>query len=289
MKTFKRVSLFIFVSTLLILVSQAAFGWGFYGHKVISKVAVTLLPSPLKDFYVANVEYEVSHSSDPDLRKEFDKNEGYRHYMDIDRYGSYPNFDVPHSYEEAVKKYGKETVLKNGIVPWNVGWMVDSLTAAMKAHDVPLVLHLSADLSHYVADMHVPLHATENYDGQMTGNIGVHARWESSIPERFGDSYNFAGIDSAYYIKDPVAHAFEILTHSYSLLDKIFRADSLVKVGIPLDSLYHVEIKNGRREYIYSDEYYNKFNAELNGMANRNANCRKGNRIILVHSLGERR
>lgn len=182
MKTFKRVSLFIFVSTLLILVSQAAFGWGFYGHKVISKVAVTLLPSPLKDFYVANVEYEVSHSSDPDLRKEFDKNEGYRHYMDIDRYGSYPNFDVPHSYEEAVKKYGKETVLKNGIVPWNVGWMVDSLTAAMKAHDVPLVLHLSADLSHYVADMHVPLHATENYDGQMTGNIGVHARWESSIP-----------------------------------------------------------------------------------------------------------
>jgi len=41
------------------------------------------------------------------------------------------------------------------MVPWRVGLDVDSLTAAMKARDVPLILHLSADLGHYVADMHV--------------------------------------------------------------------------------------------------------------------------------------
>ncbi len=266
MKTFRRVSLYIFVSTFLVLVSQAAFGWGFWAHKVINKEAVGILPEPLKDFYQKNIDYVAAHASDPDLRRDEIKNEGYQHYIDIDRYGTYPNFDIPHSYAEAVKKYGEDVVLKNGVVPWRVGIDVDSLSAAMKADDVPLILHLSADLGHYVGDMNVPLHATQNYDGQMTGNIGVHSRWESGIPERFGDKYNYAGIDSAFYIKSPVEHAFEILNHSYSLIAEIFRADSLAKSGIPRDSLYRVEKKDGRNTYIYSEEYYVRFNVELNGM-----------------------
>jgi len=266
MNSVKRVAVFALISVAVIFGSQAAFGWGFWAHKVINRQAVVLLPEPLRDFYASNVDYLVAHSSDPDIRREEWKNEGYGHYMDMDRYGTYPNFDIPHSYDEAVKKYGEETVLKNGIVPWRVGWEVDSLAAAMKDHDIPLVLHLSADLGHYVADMHVPLHATQNYDGQMTGNIGVHARWESGIPEHFGESYSFQGMDSAVYIEHPVDHAFQILTHSYSLIDKIFRADSLAKIGIQKDDLYTVKENYGRKQYIYSDEYYKRFNAELDGM-----------------------
>ncbi len=262
----KRITAFLFVSIALTLVSQIALGWGFWAHRVINKEAVSLLPEPLKDFYDANVDYVSAHASDPDMRRDVVKDEKYYHYIDIDRYGDYPNFDVPHSYEEAVKKYSAETILKNGIVPWIVGWEVDSLSAAMKAKDVPLVLHLSADLGHYVADMNVPLHTTQNYDGQMTGNIGVHSRWESGVPEHFGESYDFSGIDSARFIKDPVGHAFDILVHSYSLLNDVFKADSLAKLGIPRDSLYRIENKDGRREYIYSNEYYNKFNSKLNGM-----------------------
>ena len=266
MKTFKRVSLFIFVSTLLMFASQAAFGWGFWAHKVVNREAVALLPEPLKNFYEKNIDYVVEHASDPDLRRDEVKNEGYQHYIDMDRYGVYPNFDIPYSYEAAVKKYGEEVVLKNGVVPWRVGIEVDSLTAAMKAGDGPLILHLSADLGHYVADMNVPLHSTQNYDGQMTGNIGVHSRWETGIPEHYGDKYKFSGMDSVFYIKDPVEHAFKILNHSYSLIDKIFRADSLAKIGIPSDSLFRVNKENGRKVYIYSDQYYDKFNNELNGM-----------------------
>ncbi|MCL4510220.1 MAG: S1/P1 Nuclease [Bacteroidetes bacterium] len=266
MKALKKFSFILFVSTVVVFISQIAFGWGFWAHPIINKEAVSLLPEPLKAFYLAHVEYVSKHAVDPDLRRAEDKDEGYYHYMDLDRYGKYPNFNVPHTYEEAVKKFGKETVMKNGLVPWRVGWEVDSLSAAMKAHNVPLVLHLSADLGHYVADMHVPLHATENYDGQMTGNIGVHFRWESGIPEHFGKDYSFTGIGNAVYIKHPVEHAFKILDHSYSLLDKVFRADSLAKAGIPKDQLYHVEKNDGRKEYIYSDEYYKRFNKELDGM-----------------------
>lgn len=241
-------------------------GWGFWAHPVISKEAVGLLPEPLKNFYSANVDYLSKHSSDPDIRRNEDKNEGYYHYIDIDKYGKYPNFDIPHSYDAAVKKYGADTVMKNGVVPWRVGWITDSLTAAMKSGNVAEVLHFSTDLSHYVADMHVPLHATENYDGQMTGNIGVHARWESGIPEHFGSTYNFTGIDSASYIENPVEHAFGIIMHSYSLIGKVFGADSLARSEIPKDQLYRVEERGGRKTYIYSEDYYTKFNSALDGM-----------------------
>jgi hypothetical protein len=266
MKTYARLSLSVFVSTVMLLASELAFGWGFWGHKAISKEAVSLLPEPIKGFYEKNMDYIVGHSSDPDLRRSAVKDEGYQHYIDLDRYGTYPNFDIPHSYKDAVKKYGEETVLKNGVVPWRVGIDLDSLSAAMKADNLPLILHLSADLSHYVADMNVPLHATQNYDGQMTGNIGVHSRWETGIPEHFGDKYDFSGVDSATYIENPVDHAFEILNYSYSLIGEIFRADSLAKVGIPRDSLYQVNRENGRKVYIYSDRYYEGFNKELHGM-----------------------
>lgn len=266
MNAVRRVSLYLFTAVAMALISQAAFGWGFWSHRTIDRHAVALLPEPLRDFYQAHVDYVVEHSTDPDMRRGEWKNEGDYHYMDMDDYGSFPNFEVPLTYEEAVKKYGEENVVRDGMVAWRVGADVDSLSAAMKAHDVPLILHLSADLSHYVADMHVPLHATRNYNGQYTGNIGVHYRWETGIPERYGNEYRFDEIQNARYIHYPVRHAFKILTHSYSLLGKLFRADSLAKAGIPEGELYKIEVRNGRKEYIYSDKYYTKFNNELNGM-----------------------
>ncbi len=266
MKTVGRVSLYLFSTIALTLISQAAFGWGFWAHKSINKAAIGLLPPPLREFYQANSEYVIEHAVDPDMRRGKWKNEGNYHYMDLDDYGTYPNFKVPPTYDDAVKTYGEETVIKAGMVPWRVAVDVDSLTAAMKARDIPLVLHLSADLGHYVADMNVPLHATKNYDGQLTGNIGVHYRWETGVPEHFGKDYSFGGIEGAVYIKNPEEHAIKILTHSYSLLDQVFRADSIAKAGIPKDKLYRVETKDGKKQYIYSDEYYSKFNAELNGM-----------------------
>jgi hypothetical protein len=266
MNAVRRVGLYLFTAVALTLASQVAFGWGFWSHRTINKYAVTLLPEPLENFYEAHVDYISAHASDPDMRRGEWKDEGNYHYMDMDDYGTYPKFNVPPTYKEAVEKYGEKAVVKDGMVAWRVGIDVDSLTEAMRAHDIPRVLHLSADLGHYVADMHVPLHATKNYNGQFTGNIGVHYRWETGIPDRYGKDYSFNGIGKAFYIKDPVEHALKILTHSYSLLNKVFRSDSIAKEGIPKDELYKVEVRDGKKEYIYSDEYYKKFNDQLNGM-----------------------
>ena len=44
---------------------------------------------------------------------------------------------------------------------------------------------------YYVGDAHVPLHTTENYNGKMTGQKGIHGFWESRLPEINADNYNF--------------------------------------------------------------------------------------------------
>ena len=57
--------------------------------------------------------------------------------------------------------------------------------------DSDKILKYSADLGHYIADAYVPLHTTENYNGQLTGQKGIHAFWESRLPELFSEDYNY--------------------------------------------------------------------------------------------------
>ncbi|MGC8594983.1 MAG: zinc dependent phospholipase C family protein [Candidatus Kryptoniota bacterium] len=266
MKRIEKTGIVISVVVVILAISQLTFGWGFWAHQKINEQAINLLPEPLRGFYEQNKDYIIREAVGPDLRRAINKNEGYYHYMDLDKYGRYPFRNIPGDYNEAVKEFGYETVLKNGIVPWMVKWMTDSLTYAMEKKDVPLILRLSADLGHYVADMHVPFHSTENYDGQLTGNVGIHFRWESGIPEHFGANYNYRGIEGADYFKHPAQQAFEILTGSYELILPSLKADSLAKSGLIGDQLYKVERKEGKKVYIYSNEYYERFNKNLDGM-----------------------
>ena len=43
----------------------------------------------------------------------------------------------------------------------------------------------SSVLTHYVSDAHVPFHAVLNYDGQLTGQWGIHSRFETELFERY--------------------------------------------------------------------------------------------------------
>src|SRR3989338_5200966 len=79
----------------------------------------------------------------------------------------------------------------SGWVPWNTQEVYQNLVSAMRRKDYPDILRLSGDLSHYVADLHVPLHTTVNYDGQLTTDTGVHARFESRLVDLFPDALPF--------------------------------------------------------------------------------------------------
>jgi hypothetical protein len=265
-------SVMVLIVASSLFVPDSVMSWGFWAHKQINRNAISLLPAEMQPFFKQNEAWIVTHAVDPDNRRRVDPNEGARHYIDIDRYGKYPFSDLPHQYEEAVKKYSDSTVKQNGTVVWRIADYTKKLTQAMREQNRSDILYFAANLGHYVADCHVPLHATENYDGQLTGQQGIHARWESDYPERFMTSYEPVRLAdlrgnslAVYYIKSPLDDSFAWALESYVMIAAVLKADSIAKAATP-DSLFtEKKFPNGRSQKIYPDAYYKKFKEQLNG------------------------
>src|SRR5688500_4507150 len=87
-----------------------SFCWEFYAHKKINYYAVFLLPPEMIAFYKQNIEFISEHSVDPDKRRYAVKEEGARHYIDIDNYDTYPFNELPRNWDSAVTKFSIETM-----------------------------------------------------------------------------------------------------------------------------------------------------------------------------------
>src|SRR4051812_20175552 len=140
------------------MLSIKSFCWGFYGHQRINYFAVFLLPPEMMVLYKPNIQFLTDHAVDPDKRRYAVAAEAPRHYIDINNYGKYPWTELPPGYTDAVKKYSEKTVVANGIVPWWILIMQQRLTNAFKEKNFANILKISAEIGHYIADSHVPLH-----------------------------------------------------------------------------------------------------------------------------------
>ena len=76
-------------------------------------------------------------------------------------------------------------------MPWYIQDIMTKLTKAFKDKRKTEILFLAADLGHYIGDAHMPLHTSANHNGQLTNQKGIHALFESAIPEMFGKNYNY--------------------------------------------------------------------------------------------------
>jgi hypothetical protein len=72
--------------------------------------------------------------------------------------------------------------MAKGIAPWWIEIMQRRLTAAFKEKEPSKILKLSAEIGHYIADAHVPLHANSNHNGQYTNQIGIHGFGKAEFP-----------------------------------------------------------------------------------------------------------
>ncbi len=79
---------------------------------------------------------------------------------------------------------GEAALARHGTLPWVIRDQVTRLAEAFRQKRRDRIEEAIADLSHYVGDLHQPLHTTRNYDGQMTGNRGIHAIFELYLPIR---------------------------------------------------------------------------------------------------------
>lgn len=144
---------------------------------------------------------------------------------------SFPTLNF--NYESAVVE---EEFSSYGILPYHLLKMQKKLTSAFEKKNVKSILRLSAEMGHYIGDAHVPLHTTENYNGQLTDQIGIHAFWESRIPELFADTDYDYFVGKAEYIEKPQEYFWDIVLTSHSYVDSVLMIEQRMKETFPKDA-----------------------------------------------------
>lgn len=254
---------------ILLFISEKCFCWGFFGHRKINYLAVFLLPPDMIGFYKTHIDFLTEHSVDPDKRRYAIPEEGPRHYIDIDHYGSYPYSNLPHNYDSAVAIFSTDTINTYGIVPWWVQTMLWRLTSAFKEKNQSKILKLSAEIGHYIADAHVPLHASHNHNGQFTNQNGIHGFWESRVPELLAEKEFDFWMDKAEHIKNPGQFIWKRVLESAAAADTVLRYEKELTQSFPADQKYSFENRNGITIRTYSTAFTTTYNNKLNGMVER--------------------
>ena len=243
-------------------------------------MAVFCLPPEMVGFYKIHMDYITEHAVDPDRRRNKNPDEAPRHYIDADHYGLHPFDSIPKWWGKAVEKYTEDTLNAYGIVPWYIEKMVERLTEAFKEENKDKILRLSADLGHYTADAFVPLHTTENYNGQLTNQKGIHGLWESRIPELKAENYDYF-LGRAKYIDNPIDKAWYAVKTSYAEKDSVLLFEAGLNKNFPSDKKYSHVTEGKKISKTYSEEYVFEYDKLLNGMVERRMRAS----IITVSSL----
>jgi hypothetical protein len=255
------------------VLSPVLVAWGGFGHERINRAAVLSLPAEMRTFFYNHIDFMVQESTVPDLRKYTlnDKTENPRHFIDLENFA--PLDSLPKEFDKVKAKYDEKFLNENGILPWYMETMMEKLTKAFKQKRKTEILFIAADLGHYIGDAHMPLHTSANYDGQLTGQKGIHALWEAHLPEMFGPGYTFKPVE-AHYIENVQSEIWSILRASHSLVDTLLLADKQARLDYPSDKIYRTDaegktLKSKFNQPVHSDEYSKKYHTTLKGMVER--------------------
>lgn len=318
--------IFIVVGILAFQATRNQFVWGFFGHRLINRLAVFTLPEAMIEFYKSHLDYITDHSVDPDKRRYAVKTEAICHFIDLDKW-IYENHGIPDKdYLKAILKnsaiyliskdsrtllfdtiYSKfkgadslfyckywmdsglitnggielqaiskaiklhnfnffdgkdwifpanyfETIVpfiqvddmieivdrfsNHGILPYNLERCYNKLVKAFETENVNAIVRCSAEIGHYIGDAHVPLHTSMNYNGQLTKQHGIHAFWESRIPELFAiESFDFV-VGKAKYIGDVRERIWEVILESHQGVSMALEMERKLSVSTPDDEKY---------------------------------------------------
>lgn len=253
----------------LLLPVKDLYCWGFFGHKRINEYAIYLLPPEMLVLFKPRLEYLREHAVDADKRRYILKAEAPRHYIDLDKYGAWPFNELPRKWEEAVAKYSEDSLQAHGILPWRILQMTGSLTNAFRNSETDKILRIAADLGHYIGDAHVPLHTSSNHNGQHTNQHGIHAFWESRLPELLADNEWDLFTGKAIYIEKPAEFIWGSILESAAAVDSVLMMEAELSATISPDKKYAWEWRNQVVIRQYSTSYSRRYDAVLRGMVER--------------------
>jgi hypothetical protein len=233
-----------------LIAPRSALAWGSVGHRLIMARAIELLPPELKPFFAHFRDEVVARSIDPDLWRNAGWEDDPNHFLDYGarEFGEYPFAELPHDYGAALEKFGAATLKRNGLLPWRAAEVFGNLRRGFESgkresrYGPGDIVLFAPVLSHYIQDAHQPLHASNNYDGQLSGNNGIHARFETDLIERYQSRLTLAPA-APTPIRNVRDAAFDILLASNRLVDTLLKADTAAVAG----------------KDVYDDDYFEKF------------------------------
>ena len=260
----KRIASYFFLSILFISLS----GWGFYVHETATQLAVYKLPKQLQRFFFSHIDSIAANAIKPDKRRSLDKEENPKHFIDIENYGYGAMLTMPRDLQTAIEKYSWDTLKRYGYVPYQIIIEYSLLTNSFKQKNADSILFYADDLAHYIEDATVPLHTTNNYDGQLTGQKGLHALWESTIPQLELNSYNLYSKHKATYVKDKTAATWAAIKRAHALLPEMLAKEHEVSANFADSSKYIESMYYGKKTKVYSDEFAKQYAAALTTTVN---------------------
>ncbi len=232
------------------LAPSPALAWGAAAHRFIMQRAIDLLPSELKPFFDRHRDEIVLRVNDPDVWRNVPWDDDANHFVDFGapELGPYPFAALPREYGAALEKFGAAALRRLGTLPWreqeesgNLRRAFEGFSKAAPYAESDAVV-FSAVAAHYIEDAYQPFHASNNYDGQLTGQAGIHARFETALFERFQSRLTIAP-PPPKPIVDPRDAAFDALLESYQLVPKVLEADRAAVAG----------------KSVYDDDYFDRF------------------------------
>jgi hypothetical protein len=227
---------FILLALCLFLVS-----WGSTGHYTINNKCPQSFPASMAAFRVWADSLDI-HGSDADNRKSTDPNESPKHFIDIDNYTEFNSTGrIASTYDSIVSRHGSTYVISNGTLPWATQNMYDTLKTDFKKLKWHKAMLDASDLGHYVADGHMPLHITANYDGQKTGQGGIHSRYESTMVGTYISSLsNYTG-GTVQYVTNINKYIFDYIYTNHHYVDSVLTADTYATTiaGNTTSTLYY--------------------------------------------------
>jgi hypothetical protein len=239
---------------MLLLMPSPCLAWSLDAHRFITEQMIALLPAELRPLFERHKAFVIERSVDPDMWRIVGwEAEAPHHFVDLDYFGKYPFAELPHEYDRAVQKFGRQVIHEQGLLPWRTQEFFGRLQRefeSLKRPDSPgyaaeNIVLFSAILSHYIGDGHVPLHSVVNYDGQRSNQHGIHNRWEGELFSRNRTRLKIAPA-APRAVKDAREFMFSVLLASNKLADGVLAADKKAVAG---------------REF-YDDAYFDAFAKE---------------------------
>jgi len=206
-----------------------AWAWGDLAHQMVNAAAIENLSEPLRSYFQARRQYLLEHASEPDEAAHADAAERPHHYTEINGYSRAPfqaferRFVTLHWTPSLSQRTHGDSI-------WQIEAYTLKLSEDMRRRRWQDADHDTVYVAHYAADLTQPLHTVTNYDGQETGQRGIHARFEAELVRDLAGNWKLRPARAAV-VSDLRAEIFRVLRESYAQADGVFSADRTAAAG----------------------------------------------------------